>query len=408
MRALIGALLLLAVLLRSAPLFLAVATLFGIASLVRLWLDTALAGLRVKRLAPERLFFGEATSITIRIANTSPLPIPWLLVRESRPSALVLPSQFARVLRVRAGGCETLSYELAGRSRGFHPLGPLLLQAGDPFGLLTREVGLSERQYLIVYPRLLDIGEMEMPSLAIFGDLRSRRRLIGDPARVQGVRNYLPGDPLHDIHWRASAAAGSLQVKQYGQTTTVQCMLFLDLQRATYGSEVMTTGERAISVAATIASRLIEARQEVGLATNGRLAPLDGDDDAPGQAGVEPALSVTAIPASRGAAHVTRLLETLARIDFAAGESLAALLARQAMGLAPGSTVVAISGRASDELLLGLHRVHRQGPPVALVLVARPPDVPALEARTRALGVRLQIIPAERERYAAAPPGLAG
>ena len=414
MRALIVALLLLAVLLRSAPLFLAVATLAGIAALVRLWLDTALAGLRIERLAPERLFFGEAAQVTIRLANTSPLPIPWLLVRESRPSALVLPSQFARVLRVPAGGCETLAYELAGRNRGFHPLGPLLVQAGDPFGMLTRELTLPERQYLIVYPRLLDTGEMEMPSLAIFGDLRSRRRLIGDPARVQGVRDYLPGDPLHDIHWRASAAAGSLQVKQYGQTTSVQCMLFLDLQRDAYGSEILTTGERAISVAATLANRLIEARQEVGLISNGRLAPLaeaavsaDGDGAAPDDAGGEVS-SLAPINASRGAAHLTRLLETLARIDFGSNESLANLLARQAVGLPPGSTVVAITGRATDDLLLGLHRIHRQGPPVALVLVARPLDAAALEARVRALGIRLQVVHAERERPAATTPRLAG
>src|SRR5436305_12020048 len=259
----------------SGPLFFAVAVVAVVALGVRFWIHRVTAGLRVGRRFERRLFCGETTTVMREIQNGSALPTAWLLVDESLPDASDTPGVVSQVLSLKGHETGTVTYQLTGRRRGFHAVGPLTLTIGDVFGLVRTTVQVPEQPYLIVYPRILAPGELDLPTLALFGNVRSRRRTLGDPARVAGVRDYAPGDPLHDIHWRATAAVGALQVKQYQPATTIQSMIFLDLHGPGYtaasAAAALYATEFAVTVAATVAHHLIGRRQEVGLVTNGRL-----------------------------------------------------------------------------------------------------------------------------------------
>ena len=420
MRALIGLLLALVVaaVFQSGPLFFAVAVVAVVTLGVRFWMRRVTAGLRVGRRFERRLFFGETTTVTLEIHNGSALPIPWLLVHESLPGAIATPGVVSQVLSLKGHETGTVTYQLTGRRRGFHAVGPLTLTLGDVFGLVGTAVQVPEQPYLIVYPRILAPGELDLPTLALFGNVRSRLRTLGDPARVAGVRDYAPGDPLHDIHWRATAAVGALQVKQYQPATTIQTMIFLDLHRPGYtaasAAAALYATDFAVTVAATVAHHLIGRRQEVGLVTNGRLvlppahdvasthAPTVLLDLAAGDPLVASAahtptgsVEVTAapIPPGKGRGHLMRLLELLARVELQErGDPLVSLLNRHSVSLPWGSTAVVITGTPSDQLFMTLHRLREAGALVVLFLVGRRPDQAALEARARALRIRLHAV----------------
>ncbi|MGH2388727.1 MAG: DUF58 domain-containing protein, partial [Chloroflexota bacterium] len=271
-------LLILAAYFRSGPLFFAVAVALVVSEGAGLWLNAVIGKLRADRALEPRLFFGESAEVRLTFANGSALPIPWLEIHESMPAALALPNVLSRVLHLAPLQDAVVSYALKGRRRGFHTVGPLTATVGDVFGLARREMQLAGLQNLLVYPRILSSNELDLPAVALFGTVRSRRQLLGDPSRLAGVRGYIPGDPLHDIHWPATANTGILQVKQYQPATTHQTVVFLDLDQKGYSApDVVSAAEFAISVAATVASRLTELRQEVGLVTNGRvpLASID-------------------------------------------------------------------------------------------------------------------------------------
>jgi uncharacterized protein (DUF58 family) len=228
------------------------------------------------------------------------------------------------------------------------------------------------------------------------------------------VRGYRAGDPPHDIHWRASAATGTLQVKQYQPATTVQTVIVLDLLRPAYSAaDPLAATEFAISVAATVASRAIEARQEVGLVTNGRLpllpersleaepadrVLLEGHafvEAAPGDEELGAASAATPAPIgpAKGAAHLLRILELLARVTpQEQGEPLLGLSLRHGLALPWGSTLVVVTGSLADALLVTLHRLREAGLLVALFLVAQRADGPRLAAQARALGIELHLV----------------
>jgi len=404
-------LLILAAYYRSGPLFFAVGVALLLLIGAHLWLRTVCGRLQADRVLEARVFFGETTAIRLTFSNGSTLPIPWLEIHESMPAALALPNVLSRVSRLPPRQHTTITYTLNGRRRGFHMVGPLTATVGDVFGLVRRELRFARRQHLLVYPRILPTEELELPALAMFGTVRSRRQLLGDPSRLAGTRQYTPGDPMHDIHWPATANTGTLQVKQYQPATTHQSLIFLDLRRDGYDAvEVLGAAEFAISVAATLAARLIEQRQEVGLATNG-LVPLppeeedavisptemtspiprltahgmDGESDKSGSASAAP------IGPARGRVQLMRVLELLARVELSEhGRPLTSLLGERGVALPWGSTAIVVAGTTSDELFLTLHKLRQVGLLVVLFLIEPTGDVAVVEGRARAVGVTLK------------------
>ena len=398
MNVLIALALIVAIYLGSIPLFVTVALFFLLLLAMRAWVRYTSSRLVASRTGQSRLFFGETATMTVEVRSQSKLPTPWLVVHDQVPAALAPNGGVAQALALPAARSAQITYEIVGCSRGCHTIGPLRLSTGDIFGLAQRELQAPIYQTLIVYPRLLPLGSLDLPSVALAGDLRARRRLLGDPARVQGVREYAQGDPLHDIHWRATASAGSLQVKQYQPTTTVEALIFLDLNRASYNNPIsFIAAEFAISLAATLSSRLLDARQQVGLVSNGRLsAPAEAEAAAkPPDAGAEPAPHGPSVRATtaRGRAQVVRLLELLARLELDEGATeLVHCLTRHALGLPWGSTVIVITGRMTEALFLTLHRLRESGAQVQLYCVRPCADQVVWEARARTLGVALRTL----------------
>ncbi len=408
-----------AVYFKSGPLFFSFAVVLVVVVATRFWLRDTGGHLMVSRALEPRLFFGQRTTVRIVVQNGSVFSIPWLEVAESMPVGLRIADRTQRVLSVAAGRREEITYDLVGRKRGLYSVGPLALSLGDVFGVARRDLVLPRLQFVLVYPRMLALHELDLPAVALFGDLRSRRPILGDPARVSGVRDYRAGDPLHEIHWRATAATGTLQVKLFDPATTVQTMIYADLDRSGYpDANPFVSMELAISIAATVARRLTDTRQAVGLATNGRLTPVPGwlDDGrsglfersraapVPETSGFEKGTSVVApvlLPA-KGQARLTHILETLARLEAAEDLPVLRDLHARHLSLPWGSTLVLITGFVDDELLVVLRRFHEAGLLVVILVAGQRGVDPALVARARSLGLHVRGVWADAS-YLAAP-----
>jgi uncharacterized protein (DUF58 family) len=221
--------------------------------------------------------------------------------------------------------------------------------------------------------------------MSAFGTLRTHEILYEDPARVVGVREYVPGDSLRKVNWKATAALGRLQVKKLEPAITLDTLIFLNLNLEEYDlAYAEGAAELAITVAASLAVHLAEQRQPVGLISNGR--DLAAGEERPVEAprglsarlpweidrrGVDELGFATpesliprerptiAVPPGKGRTHLMRLLEALARAQIRGGQPLTSLLRQQAVRLAWGSTVVVITwGRAIGltEALIGLRK----------------------------------------------------
>ena len=332
--------------------------LMAIFLFVRWWIQRVPEALSYRRIHETHLFFDESATVTLEVHNRSMIPIPWLQYSERLPLRLGYTTPHTGAAYIPAQGVRKLQYVVRGSRRGLYELGPLTLNYGDIFGFEDRILRGAGTDRLIVYPKIVPLEQLLLPSRSPLGALRSRNPLSEDPSRVIGVRDYQRGDSIRRIHWPATARHGQLQVKKLEPAMTLQTVLLLDLNPESYDSQMTDQyQELAIVAAASFANRLIDMRQAVGLISNG--VDSGGRGSAPGH---------VLVPAGRGRGHAIRLLETLARIESSTHMPLAVLLQEHAHGLGWGTTAVVITGGITPALAPSVASLKRNGYTVLLLL----------------------------------------
>ena len=364
-----------AVLLRQDWIYFLVYVIGGVWVLSHWWVRRSLRKLDVKRALVQRAFAGESIDVTLSFANRSWLPIPWLQVREQVPLELKDVDAYSIVLSIGSKSRTQYHYNLLAKQRGLYRLGPLVLKTGDLFGFANATWNETNGVQVTVYPRVLPLHKLGLPSRSPFGTLQSRQRLFEDPTRMAGVRDYAVGDSLRRIHWKASAHENGLLVKKFQPAIALNMTIVLDLNRLAYPvSAVYGYSEWAIEVAASVASYAVEQRQAVGLICNG-LDPLSGEVAGP-------------VPLRQGQGHLMELLALLARIQAHELETpLATWLPRRLNDLVWGTTVILVTPHLDRETLWVLHNAYRRGSNVLVLICAPQTDYKVMQSQAERLGV---------------------
>ena len=172
----------------------------------------------------------------------------------------------------------TRRHEITCRHRGYYDCSLASIVAGDLFGVAHDRADVMGDARLFVYPAILKPDEMPDTALKWQGDVTVRRWILPDPILVTGIRAYRSGDPQKDVHWRATARTGSLQVKQRDYTVSPRALLVLNCQIA---DRQMGTAlepkdaeylEGGVRICASLASWCIRSGVDVGFLTNGESA----------------------------------------------------------------------------------------------------------------------------------------
>jgi uncharacterized protein (DUF58 family) len=247
----------------------------------------------------------------------------------------------------------------------------LTIKSGDLLGIERPHTRQVAADHLIVYPQVLPLQKLGLPTRSPLVALPARSPLFEDPTRVTGVRDYQRGDSPRRIHWTATASAGRLLVKQCQPAIARDTLICLDLDEESYAQrQRYTAAELAIVVAASVANHVIVREGgTAGLATEAHDPLLD-----------DRARFFLSPRAGRG--PLMSLLEVLARVQVTAATPFVELLRRESTRLAWGATLLVVTGHESAALFDTLVYLRRAGFAVALILVQ--PGRPSVELRQRA------------------------
>jgi len=359
---------------------------FAVYLLARLWTRRVLSRLHVQRRFVARAFCGDQVEIELTLHNTSLLPIPWLQVHESLPVQLASPPFYQQVVSISPRQRRQFHYTLNCRQRGYYPIGPLKVTTGDLLGIVRPILSQTEPEHIVVYPRVVPLQQLGLPTRSPLAALPAALPLFEDPARIRGVRDYQRGDSPRRIHWTATASAGRLLVKQYQPAIARDTLICLSLDQADYVSRYQYAAtELAIVVAASIASHIVTRDGlPVGLATEAW----------------DPLLEERArfyLPPRKERAYLMGLLEVLARAQVTSETPFLDLVRRQSVHLPWGATVAVITGRESEPLFDTLVYLRRSGFAVALLLVQPGQPSQELQGRADMLGMPVHRVWRERD-----------
>lgn len=358
-----------AIILHQVVIFFAGAILLLALALSWLWGRYCLDGVSYGRhFSAPAVAFGDEVTLTIEVVNRKLLPLPWLDITDEAPAALPLvggelPHSWKARRRILPNLLALRWYERVARhyrlrclERGEHVFGPVELRSGDLFGLASRTLELPWQQRLLVYPKVVPIAALRLPPRFPLGETRGADRLHSDPLRVAGIRAYTHGDSLRQVHWKASARLGDLQVKTYDPSATLRCMILLNVDTMPRAWEGVRADllELVICAAASLAAHLTQERYQVGLAANGLVARR---------------VARVRVPPSRAPGHLTTMLTMLARLTPLATIPFADLLRLERAHVPAGATVILITGLWDDALSRQAYSYRAAGHPVSLLLV---------------------------------------
>jgi uncharacterized protein (DUF58 family) len=359
---------------------------FAVYLFSRLWTQRTVDRLRVQRRFTDRAFPGERVTVDLTVQNTGWLPVPWLEVHESLRVELTVPPFYREVVSLGPREGRHFHYTLHCRRRGYYPVGPLMMRTGDLMGIVRPSQAQAAPEYIAVYPRVVSLQQLGLPTRSPLVALPARSPLFEDPARVMGVRDYQRGDSPRRIHWTATASAGRLLVKQYQPSIARETLICLDLDKEDYERrQQYTATELAIVVAASIANHIVVREGlPVGLTTEARDPLLDEQ-------------TRFFLPPRSERAHLMSLLEVLARVQITSATPFVDLLRRESVNLSWGATLAVITGRESEALFDTLVYLRRAGFAVALILVQPARPSARLQKRGDLLGVPIYRIWKEQD-----------
>ena len=358
------------------------------------------------------LEIGECVVVRIVVHNGGALPVPWVLIEDHLPGRaldgrspkLRIKGKRASISMVRGGGEVVLRYRLECVGRGYHQVGPLVLESGDLFGLHRRFRIVAEPRFVLVYPRIVPLIGYDLASRRPIGDVRMTYRLFEDPTRIAGVRGYQQGDPLNRIHWRATARTGELHSKVHEPSTLSGVTVLLDFHQAGYHNRGEPfRSELAVTGAISLVHAVYLLGQQVGLVTNARDGAerirTEGWEKGPrsrreaSQAAEDvrasQRLEPLVVETRRGVEQLQRIREVLARAELSDGLSFAQLVVETTHRLPRDATALAVLPTVSVETAICLGNLRRRGMAVAVILVML--DETGLEqayARLMAEGIR--------------------
>ncbi|MCH8864701.1 MAG: DUF58 domain-containing protein [Chloroflexi bacterium] len=230
--------------------------------------------------------------------------------------------------RLPPRGTTAFSYTADCYQRGYYASADVILSSSAPLGLFRKRRNFSLPLRLTVYPRyfLMDSLPFAVESWAEQGPaVRS-----GAASEFYGSRQYHSGDPLRHIHWRNTARIGQFMIKEFEQAGQGSVSVIFAASRV-FGDGRETTLEYSLRVAASLAGLCAASGRGIDIIT-----------------GAEPLHN----------AGWSEAMHYLARLETGTGKTLPELLP----AVEPGKTVVAV------------------------VPVADPDSIPALESLARRVG----------------------
>ena len=260
------------------------------------------------------VFEGDEGEMIEVVRNDRPMLVPWLRVESHISPHIRLGSQDNLDVSGARFYCSLftlLPYQQVKRRhkvrflhRGVYDLGSASLSVGDVLGFFQQTREQQMHVPVTVFPRLLPDSELPQPLSLLLGETVSRRQLLTDPFLVRGIREYLPGDPVRDIHWPATARTGEVHVRVHDFSAQTRLMVIVNSQLKEEQWDNLMEYEQeqvelAISMAATLCVRALRSGLTAGFATN---MPLDESEEC------------TVFPPSGGAAREEELLTAFAHL----------------------------------------------------------------------------------------------
>lgn len=225
-------------------------------------------GIAAKRILPERFSNGDFNTVEIRFSSHFPFQ-SFLKITEELPVQFeIRENQFRHKLgpNERSG----ITYLVKPLERGEYDFGFCQVFISTRIGLVVRRMATAVPGIVKVYPSFVQLRKYALlAQSAQQAEIGSRQlRKIGHSLEFEQIKDYVPGDDIRSVNWKATARKGGLMVNHFVDERSQQVYVALDkgrLMKMPFNN--LTLLDYAINSSLVLCNVCLQRQDKFGLIT---------------------------------------------------------------------------------------------------------------------------------------------
>ena len=188
-------------------------------------------GIEGTRVTPEKLSNGDENPINVSIKNYYTYPILAKIIDEIPFQFQVRNFEIKR--KVKASSEDEIIYYLRPTERGEYSFGNLNIYVSSPLRLISRRFTFNKDQMVPTYPSYIQLRKYDLiafsNNLLQYGVKKIRR--IGHSMEFEQIKEYVQGDDIRTLNWKATAKKNALMVNQFQDEKSQSIYMAIDKGR---------------------------------------------------------------------------------------------------------------------------------------------------------------------------------
>ena len=223
-------------------------------------------GVKGERILPEKFSNGDENSVRIVLQNFYTFNVYINIIDEIPEQFQVRDFGISR--KLNASSTSEIEYKLRPTERGEYHFGKLNIYVTSVFGLVSRRFMYSDTAMVPTYPSFMQVRKYDL--LAISNNLQQygikKIRKIGHTMEFEQIKDYVLGDDLRTINWKATAKRNQLMVNQFQDEKSQPIYSIIDKGRVMkMPFEGLTLLDYAINAALVISNVALKKHDKAGI-----------------------------------------------------------------------------------------------------------------------------------------------
>ena len=236
------------------------------------FLDVWMPNVKIRRETTSDNIFEDGTMAVKFIIKNTGLGIGFVEIYDSLPpQARIIKGSNYTLLYMKPWQEVSFEYSLKLPLRGHYHLGPVKMRVKDAFDLFYNERLEESIHSFSVFPQVEVLEDQVITSRSpklLSGAMPLN--VIGTGTEFYSLREFVPGDSLRSVNWKALAKKGKMMVNETVREDVMDVILLVDAREVSaVGGGRDTPLEMSCRAAATYAKQLLDERNNVALMVYG-------------------------------------------------------------------------------------------------------------------------------------------
>ncbi len=188
-------------------------------------------GIEASRITPEKFSNGDENPVNVKIKNYFTFPITVKIIDEIPFQFQVRNFEIKK--KIKASSEKEINYYLRPTERGEYFFGSLNVYVLSPLRLISRRFTFDKDAMVPTYPSYIQLRKYDLiafsNNLFQYGVKKIRR--IGHSMEFEQIKEYIQGDDIRTLNWKATAKKNALMVNQFQDEKSQSIYMVIDKGR---------------------------------------------------------------------------------------------------------------------------------------------------------------------------------